>query len=137
MEQYIILIAVPLVLAAFLAFGLSMYISQRKIRKHGTHTLAKVVQIDTIKSQQDVSYKLTVEFTNQRGKTIIHQIASTVSNPPEQKVPFQIPIIYLENKGKLEVIIGNNKTLSIIGISVSLFSILMLILYAFYIFNLI
>lgn len=132
MEVYIVIIFIPLILLLFLAFGIFTVISERRIRTKGIETLANVVKIEEIKSQQDYSYKLYVEFVNKRGKTISQAIDDTVSNRPPQELPFKIPIIYLEHKGKLEIVLSKNKTMLFIGIAVSLFAIVLLILFAFY-----
>ena len=132
MEIYAVLIIIPLILLAFLAFGVYTFLHERKIRSKGIRILAKVIKIDTIRSQQDVSYKLTVEFTDNTGKTITQPIEDTLSNQPKQEIPFNIPIIYLKGEKEIDIVLEKNKTMLIIGFSVSLFSILMLVLFVFY-----
>jgi hypothetical protein len=133
MENQFVLFIIPVVLILFLVIGLYLYLKERKIRSNGKKTTATVIEIRKEQSQQDVSYRFVVEFRNSNGKKIVQEINNTVSNRPKEKVPFKVPIIYLEKNESTEIILAKDKSILIIALSMSFFAILMLVFFVLYI----
>ena len=98
MDEYFGIIFQSLFGFTFLGVGYYIIYLDRKIKAKGRKTLATVIELKEVRSQDAITYKPVFEFRNNKGETIIQELDYSSSWKPKKIPPYQTPIYYLEEK---------------------------------------
>ena len=137
MDTYIAPILLGSVGFTFFYLGIYILYTDRKIKKQGRKTLATVIDINEIESNDSVTYELILKFLGKNGEDVIQPLGFSSSIKPKRNTPYKIPKYYIEENGRYKLVLANNKLKVFIGICILFIGSAILVFFILHIFKLI
>lgn len=121
----------------FLLAGLYMIRRNKRIKSEGIKTQATVIKLKENITNEGKTYTQVLEFKNRLGETIVQELNYSSSIKPKQKIPFKLPIYYLKRDNKYQLLLANNKFVSIFSYSFVFVGSILLMVFILHIFEVI
>lgn len=108
MEDSIAMITSLGVGITFLGTGLYMMFNDRKIKQQGRKTLATVIDVNEISTNDGVTYEKVIEFQGSQGERVVQTLDYSTSIKPKRVLPYKIPIYYLQQNHRYKIVLAKN-----------------------------
>lgn len=137
MEIYIASFIIISLGITFSVTGVYLIRRDKKIKSQGRKTEATVIDLKENTTTDGTTYTQIIEFKNRKGNVIVQELGYSSSIKPKQRIPFKIPIYYLEKGDKYQILLANNNLFLALWYAFTIIGTSLLVIYILHIFKVI